>query len=145
MTSFQDVPADLLIQNLSKGLQDNDAITAPQWAEFAKTGTHRERPPVQGDWWYVRSAAVLRKVALKGPIGANHMAQLFGGPKDRGVKPNRAVSGSRKVSRCILQQLTAAGYIIGKILTPSGQSLLDEMAHSVRAEAEAKYPELARY
>jgi ribosomal protein S19E (S16A) len=52
--------------------------------------------------------------------------------------------------------LTAAGYIInahntagnvtlGKILTPSGQSLLDEMAHSVRDEAEAKYPELARY
>ena len=156
MTSFQDVPADLLIQILAKGLQDNDANTAPQWAEFAKTGTHRERPPVQGDWWYVRSAAVLRKVALKGPIGANHMAQLFGGPKDRGVKPNRAVAGSRKVSRCILQQLTAAGYIInahntagnvtlGKILTPSGQSLLDEMAHSVRDEAEAKYPELARY
>lgn len=156
MTTYHDVPADLLISDLSQRLAQNDAISAPEWADFVKTGTHRERPPVQSDWWYVRCAAVLRKVALKGPIGANHMAQLFGGPKDRGVKPNRAVAGSRKVSRTVLQQLTAAGLIadshnpagtvtLGKVLTPSGQSLLDEAAHAVRPAAEEKYPGLARY
>ena len=64
MTTFHDVPADLLISDLSQRLADNDAISAPEWAEFVKTGTHRERPPTQSDWWYTRSAAVLRKVAL---------------------------------------------------------------------------------
>jgi len=156
MTTYHDVPADLLISELSQRLVENDAITAPEWADFVKTGTHRERPPIQSDWWYVRSAAVLRKVALKGPIGANHISQLFGGPKDRGVKPNRAVAGSRKVARTVLQQLAAAGLIVdshnaagtvtlGKIVTPAGQALLDETAHTVRPQAEERYPGLARY
>lgn len=156
MTTFHDVPADLLIADLAQRLADNDSINAPEWADFVKTGTHREKPPEQSDWWYVRCAAVLRKVALKGPIGTNHMSQQFGGPKNRGVKPNRAVSGSRKVARTALQQLAAAGFIadsfntagtvtLGKIISPNGQSLLDESAHSVRPLAEERHPELARY
>ena len=93
---------------------------------------------------------------MKGPIGTNHMSQLFGGPKDRGVKPNRAVAGSRKVARTALQHLASAGFItdsyntagtdtLGKIVTPAGQSLLDESAHSVRPQAEERHPELTRY
>ena len=84
------------------------------------------------------------------------MSQLFGGPKDRGVKPNRAVAGSRKVARTVLQQLAAAEYIadsfntagtvtLGKVITPTWQSLLDECAHNVRPLAEERHPELARY
>ena len=83
MTTYYDVPADLLIGTLSSELQGFEQINPPEWAEYAKTGTHRERPPTQDDWWFIRSAAVLRKVGMKGPIGTNHMAQLFGGPKDR--------------------------------------------------------------
>ena len=111
MTTYHDVPADLLIADLAQRLSDHEVINAPEWADFVKTGTHREKPPEQSDWWYIRCAAVLRKVAMKGPIGTNHMSQLFGGPKDRGVKPNRAVAGSRKVARTVLQQLAAAEYI----------------------------------
>mgnify|MGYP003902899649 FL=1 len=75
---------------------------APEWASFVKTGTHRERPPDQDNWWSIRSAAILRKVAFKGPIGANHISQEYGGPRDRGVKPNRAAAGSRNIARTIL-------------------------------------------
>ena len=107
MTTIHDVPADLLIAELASRLGEMSHISAPDWADYAKTGTHRERPPVQSDWWQVRSAAVLRKVAIMGPIGANHMSQQFGGPKDRGVKQNRAVAGSRNVARTIMQQLTS--------------------------------------
>ena len=156
MTTLHDVPADLLIHELAVRLQSLDTISPPDWADYAKTGAHRERPPVQQDWWYVRSAAVLRKVALMGPIGANHMAQQFGGSKDRGVKQNRAVSGSRNIARTILRQLSQCGLIsskynlagtvnLGRVLTPSGQALLDEMAHSVRDAAEERYPGLSGY
>ena len=109
MTTAHDVPADLLIAELASRLSEMSDISAPDWADYAKTGTHRERPPVQSDWWQVRSAAILRKVCMLGPIGVNHMSQLFGGPKDRGVKQNRAVAGSRNVARTIMQQLTSAG------------------------------------
>ncbi len=156
MTTIHDVPADLLITELASRLSEMSDITAPDWADYAKTGTHRERPPVQSDWWEVRSAAILRKVGMLGPIGVNHMSQHFGGPKDRGVKQNRAVAGSRNVARTIMQQLTTCGLItskhnpagtvnLGKILTSEGQRLLDEVAHAVRPQAEERYPGLSNY
>jgi small subunit ribosomal protein S19e len=156
MTTYHDVPADLLIAELATRLQSMDQVSAPEWADYVKTGSHRERPPVQADWWYVRSAAVFRKVGMMGPIGANHMAQQFGGPKDRGVKQNRAVSGSRNIARTILQQLSACDLIIskhnlagtvnlGKILTGTGQSMLDDAAHAVRGSAEERYPGLSGF
>jgi len=133
-----------------------DAITAPEWADIVKTGTHRERPPEQEDWWTTRCAAVLRKVATLGPIGTNHMAQQFGGPRDRGVKPNRAVAGSRSIARNALQQLESCGLVAcrkntagtvnyGRIITPKAQSMLDEIAHELRAEVEARIPAMSKY
>ena len=156
MTTYDDVPADLLIGELSARLAEMEAISPPEWSSIVKTGTHRERPPSQDNWWFIRSAAILRKVGKLGPIGANHMAQHFGGPKDRGVKPNRAVAGSRNISRTIMQQLFNAGLIEskmnvagnvnhGKVLTPEGQSLLDSVAHDVRDQAIERHPGLSNY
>ena len=156
MTTYHDVPADLLIGEFSARLSEVDSINPPEWSKIVKTGTHRERPPAQDNWWYIRSAAVLRKVGKLGPIGANHMAQHFGGPKDRGVKPNRAVAGSRNISRTVMQQLTTAGLIQskmnlsgtvnhGKVLTPAGQKMLDSVAHAVRDEAIERHPGLSNY
>ncbi len=156
MTTYYDVPADLLIASLSEKLKSFDMISAPEWASQVKTGTHRERPPVQEDWWHTRAASVLRKVAIKGPIGTNRISQEFGGSKDRGVKKNKAVAGSRNVARKILQQLSDSGLLVeslntagnvnkGKIVSSKGQALLAEVAHSVRSEAEERYPGLEKY
>ncbi len=156
MTTYYDVPADLLISGTADRLRSFDTINPPEWASHVKTGTHRERPPVQGDWWHTRAASVLRKVAIKGPIGTNRISQEYGGSKDRGVKRNKAVAGSRNISRKLLQQLSDSGLVSdmmntagtvnrGKIVSPQGQKLLDEVAHSVRTQAEEKYPDLKRY
>jgi small subunit ribosomal protein S19e len=156
MTTYYDVPADLLITGLTEKMNSYEKIIAPEWASQVKTGTHRERPPVQDDWWHTRAASILRKVAIKGPIGTNRISQEFGGVKNRGVKKNKAVSGSRNVSRKILQQLAdsgliensmnSAGTVIhGRVVSSIGQALLDEVAHSVRGAAEQKYPGLERY
>ena len=72
MTTYYDVPADLLIAGLSVKLKSYDKVSPPEWASQVKTGTHRERPPVQEDWWHTRAASVLRKVALKGPIAVSY-------------------------------------------------------------------------
>ena len=156
MTTYNDVPADLLIGVLAEKMHSYDKISPPEWASQVKTGTHRERPPVQQDWWHTRAASMLRKVAIKGPIGTNRISQEFGGVKDRGVKKNKAVAGSRNVARKILQQLSDSGLIDnsmnsagtvnrGKIVSQKGHALLDEVAHSVRSQAEERYPGLERY
>ena len=156
MTTFYDIPADLLIPVLAGRLEAMKEVNQPDWAEFVKTGAHKERPPVQSNWWFLRSAAILRKVARMGPIGVNHLSQAFGGPKNRGSAPNRATAGSRHVIRSSLQQLEDAGLVavrrnaagtvtMGRIITPAGQKMLDDVAHEVRPQAEEAYPGLGKY
>ena len=109
MTTYHDVPADMFIPALADRLGDVEAIVAPEWAAYVKTGVTRERPPTQENWWHLRAAAVLRKVARRGPIGITALSQLFGGYKDNGSMPNTPAAGSRHVIRTAMQQLEAAG------------------------------------
>ena len=163
MTTFYDVPADLLNPALADKLSGMDGISRPQWADYVKTGIHRERPPTQSNWWEMRCAALLRKVGREGPIGVNSLAQAFGGKKDNGSNPHTPAMASRHIIRTALQQLSDAGLVgmketktvqsvdgdqklySGRIITSAGQKLLDEVAHSVREAAEEAYPGLTKY
>ena len=69
MTTAYDVPADKLISKLVEILKNEQKISPPPWSAFVKTGIHREKPPVKIDWWYTRTAAVLRKIYMKSPVG----------------------------------------------------------------------------
>lgn len=106
-------------------------VQAPDWAVFVKTGAQKERPPVNADWWEIRAASILKKVNKYGPIGANKLAKIYGGKKNRGHKPDKKVIGSRNIPRKILQQLEKAGLIkqvkepaAGKVITKKGNELL---------------------
>ncbi|MDR1690773.1 MAG: 30S ribosomal protein S19e [Candidatus Methanoplasma sp.] len=136
MVTVYDVPAEELILKTAEKLKGNDKITPPEWAEFAKTGRHTERAPMQEDWWYTRAASILRKLYVKGPMGSSKLAAEYGGFADKGAMPNRAVKGSRSIARKCMMQLEAAGYLLptgkqGRMISPAGQSLLDNTAKEV--------------
>ena len=150
MTTAFDVPATALIHATAKSLHEVKEIVAPEWAPFVKTGIHTEKPPVQADWWHTRVAAVLRKVYTEGPIGTETLRAHFGGYRDRGNRPNKAVKGSGSIAREALQQLEAAGLVQtvqaqGRIVTGKGRSLVDNAAHAARAEVQKSIPALAKY
>lgn len=150
MTTVFDVPAGPLIAEAAKRLREVKEVTPPAWAPFVKTGVHREKPPVDADWWHARVAAVLRKVYLEGPIGSERLSAEFGGHRDRGSKPNRAVRGSGSIARKALQQLEAGGLVQnvqaqGRVVTAKGRSLLDNAAHAVHGELVKSLPALAKY
>jgi small subunit ribosomal protein S19e len=139
MVTVYDVPPEKLITRTAAQLKQIDSIKAPDWAEFVKTGRHTEKAPVQPDWWFIRTASVLRKVYLIGPVGSSRLAAEYGGFADRGSKPNKAVKGSRAIARRCLIQLEQSGLIAkdkknGRIITPKGQALLDKMAKEVYDE-----------
>jgi len=141
MTTVYDVPADPLIRSVAGKLKDEKAVQPPAWAPFVTTGIHAEKPPVEADWWHVRTAAVLRKVYVMGPIGTERLRAEFGGSRDRGAKPNRAKKGSGSVIREALQQLEKAGLVEnvkgeGRRVSARGRSLLDNTAHDVRKTVE---------
>ena len=140
MTTYLDVSSETLVESVANSLKELEALQPPEWAPYVKTAAHRERTPVQPDWWYLRSAALLRKIALKGPIGTQRLAKLYSGSRDRGSKPNRSMSGSRSIIRKSLQQLEQAELIEtlmenkvcrGRMITPKGQALLDNCAYQM--------------
>lgn len=145
MTTAFDVPADSLISALSKELKENDKINEPNWAKFVKTGVHKERRPENPDWWYVRTAALLRRVYVDGPVGIRRLQTKYGGSKDRGTNPEKFRRGSGSIIRTALQQLEEAGYveqtIDGRTVTPAGRSYLDQKS----AEIIKEIPELSKY
>ena len=163
MTTYYDIPANMMISALADKLADSKDIVAPDWSEYVKTGVDRERPPTQENWWTIRAASLLRKVAKQGPIGVTNLAQTYGTVMNNGAGPNTPGVASRHIIRTALQQLEAAGLVemvatkeveteegkqqlySGRRITSAGQKLLDEVAHSCRDAANEMYPGLAKY
>jgi small subunit ribosomal protein S19e len=150
MVTLYDVPADDLIEAVAEELEER--IEQPAWAEFTKTGSGRELPPQQDDFWYVRAASLLRKLAMDGPKGIDRLSTEYGGKK-RGSTRYRVAkagtsSGSKKIIRTILQQLEEEEMVTtvkgeGRRITPEGQSFLDSVAGEVLESLDR--PELERY
>jgi small subunit ribosomal protein S19e len=150
MVNVYDVPPTQLINTLAIKLKDQGGITPPEWVDFVKTGVHREKAPDKPDWWYVRLAAVLRKVYVLGPIGISRLSSEFGGKVDRGSKPYKARKGSRSITRVALKQLEELGYVVnekgrGRLISPKGRSLLDNTSYEVFKEQAKNNAELVRY
>ena len=136
MTTVYDVPADKLVPLVAAELKGRPELAPPAWAEFAKTGVHKEMPPEDPDWWFTRGAAVLRRVYIDGPVGVERMRTFYGGRKNRGSKPNRFKKGSGSVIRELLQQLEDAGLVVkekgGRRASPAGMKFLDGIAHQLK-------------
>jgi small subunit ribosomal protein S19e len=150
MVNVYDIPAEQLIIRLAARLKSEGKILPPDWADFVKTGVHREKAPIQDDWWYHRVAAVLRKVYIKGPIGVSRLSAEFGGKVDRGSKPYKARKGSGSITRSALKQLEELGYVVnekgsGRTISPSGKSLLDNVSYEVFKELAKDNVELSKY
>ena len=135
MTTVFDVPADLLITKVAEELKNNEKIESPAWSNFVRTGVHKERKPENNDWWYVRTASIIRRVYIDGPVGVESLRTFYGGKKDRGVRPEVFKKGSGAIIRNALHQLEDAGYVEkvegGRIVTPQGRSFLDLIAGDI--------------
>ncbi len=149
MVTAYDVPPDRLIKAVSEALKKDGKIKPPEWANWVTTGVHKERGPEDNDWWYVRVASVLRKIYVYGPIGVSRLAAYYGGKEDRGSKRYKARKGSRAILRKALQQLEELGYVkkekTGRIITPQGQSFLDNTAKSVMDSLVEEREDLKKY
>jgi small subunit ribosomal protein S19e len=152
MTTLYDVPAEDLIEAVAAELAEEDAIEAPDWFAVAKTGVGRELPPEQEDFWQVRAASLLRKVAIDEPVGVGALRTAYGDSKQGStryrVRPDHKSESSGKIIRTILQQLEDAGYVeqegsAGRAVTGEGRALLDEVATDLLEELDR--PELERY
>jgi len=145
-----DVPPSRLLPRLAAELKSQAAVQPPAWAAYVRTGVHTQQAPTQPDWWYLRSASVLRKIYLKGHTGVERLAAEYGGKRDRGSAPYHARSGSRSVTREIVQQLQKSGLLeskkaVGRRISPAGMRLIATTSRAVLKELAEKDPALAKY
>ena len=135
MVTVREVKTDKFIEKLKEELKNVKEISQPEWAKFVKSGVHRERPPQQKDFWYIRAASVLRRIYLNGPVGVSSLRSYYGGRRERGYKPAHFRKSSGNIIRKILQQLEKASLIEkvakGRKITSKGQKFLDRVAYEV--------------
>ena len=151
MPTPYDVPASQFIPHLAKYIKDNvDQVQPPPWTLMVKTSSHTQSQPEDPDWWFTRTASILRKVYVEGPIGIEHLRARYGGRKNLGVRRQHARKGGGSNIRKILQQLETAGLIEtkkgkGRVLTKEGRRILDKIAAETKKEIEKNLPELKKY
>lgn len=127
-------------RELARELKERKIIQPPAWTGFVKSGVHKERPPQHPDWFYHRAASVLRTVAVRGPVGTAKLSVIYGGRKNRGVKPDQFRAASTNIIRKCLQQLEKAGLLKqaehaghkGRILTKDGSAFVKTALERVR-------------
>lgn len=127
-------------KKLAEALKKIPEFTEPEWAQFVKSGSAKERPSNDADFWYKRAASILRQIYRKNGVGVNRLRTKYGSKKNRGFKPERFKKGSGKIIRTILQQADRAGLTepgvktkgikkkkIGRQLTKKGKEFLENI------------------
>ena len=135
--TLKDVPADKFIAAYAAHLKKSRWLKLPAWVDLVKTGIHKELPPQNPDWYYVRAASLARKIYLRGGVGIGYYRHVYGGGySSRGVMQYHHQKASGAIIRHVVKQLEAIGVVEkdpkgGRRITQEGQRDIDRIAGRV--------------
>jgi small subunit ribosomal protein S19e len=119
---------------LAEALKKDKLVVQPDWVLLVKTGTSRQRPTAETDFWYKRAASILRQIYIRKIVGTQRLRTRYGGRKDRGMQPPAFFKSGGKIIRSILQQLDASGLTekvkgkhSGRQLTAKGKEFMESL------------------
>ena len=139
MTNVYDVKASELVKAAAAQLKDK--IKKPGYVNYVKSGANRERAPHDPDFWYVRSASILRQVYLNGPVGVSRLRTRYGSRKEHVVHRRHATAAGGSMIRDAFQALEGISLVkstkYGRVITPQGKAFLDRISRQV-GEKQAK-------
>jgi len=135
MTDIRSVQAGKFNKTLAEALKKSGDFPKPEWVDFVKTSPHLQRPCADEDFWYKRSASILRQIYIHEIVGVQRLRTRYGGRKDRGARPPHFVKSGGKIIRKILQQADEAGITekasgkkAGRKLTVKGKAFIEDFA-----------------
>ena len=136
MVTAYDVESAKLIKAMAEKLKGDSNIKPPIWVGYVKTGANKERAPEEPDFWYKRSASLLRKIYMHGPVGVSKLRKEYSSRKNRGAAKERSVRAGGSIIRKAMQQLEKAGLIekkgAGRIISKKGTAFVDGAAKSLK-------------
>ena len=134
MTSVKSLSAEEYNQKLAVALKKSGDFEAPEWVSFVKSGVHKMRPINEEDFWFKRTASILRQIYSRNIVGVQRLRTRYGGVKERGQRRKEFRKGSGKMIRVILQQAEKAGLVEkvkgkenGRKLTEEGRKFLESV------------------
>ncbi|GAX83836.1 hypothetical protein CEUSTIGMA_g11260.t1 [Chlamydomonas eustigma] len=135
--SVKDCPPEDFIKAYAAHLKSNDKIHLPTWVDIVKTGVFKQLSPYDEDWYFVRAAALCRRLYIRPGLGVGHFETTFGGrQRRRGAAPEIHAKAAGGLIRHILRNLESVGLLEqdpkgGRRLTASGQRDMDLIAGRV--------------
>eukprot|EP00300_Choanocystis_sp_HF-7_P038380 c5525_g1_i1.p1 GENE.c5525_g1_i1~~c5525_g1_i1.p1 ORF type:complete len:143 (-),score=12.98 c5525_g1_i1:11-439(-) len=133
--TVKDVSAQAFIAAYAAHLKREGKLELPKNPDLIKSGTSRALSPMNNDWFYVRTAAIARRVYLNPGTGVGGLRMAFGNSKNNGVRPSHFTKAAGGNLRHALQQLQKLKLIEstkegGRRISPEGQRSLDLVARS---------------
>lgn len=134
MSNVYDVDSQSINRKISAALKDK--IEKPEFINYVKSAPSRERAPVDSDFWFVRSASILRQIYINGPVGTSRLLNRYGNRTNHISRRKHHKKAGGSIIRRSLQELEKAGLIKkgpkGRIMTPQGTSFLDKISKELR-------------
>ena len=124
---------------LAEALKKIPEFKQPEWSEFVKSSSSKERPIEDPDFWCKRVASILKQIYVNEIVGVNRLRVKYGSKKNRGSKPEKFRKAGGKIIRTILQQSDKEGFTeikkitkgikgrSGRLLTEKGKSFMDNI------------------
>lgn len=110
MNAVYEINAHEYNLKLAEALKKINEFEQPEWSMFVKSSSSKKRPIEDPDFWYKRSASILKQIYKKKILGVNRLKTKYGSKKNRGYAPEKFRRASGKIIRVILQQCDAAGF-----------------------------------
>lgn len=137
MSNIFDVKGSELVKLAAQRLKSS--IKKPGYVDFAKSGADHERPPADPDFYYIRSASILRQVYINGPVGTSKLRTRYGSAKEHKVHRHHHMQSGGSVIRDAFASLEALDYIKktkkGRVITPKGKSFLDRLSKEIAKDS----------
>lgn len=134
--TVRDVDAHKFIAAYAEHLKKTGQIELPKWVDMVKTATFKQLPPADQDWYFIRAAAVARKVYMRNGLGIGAMRRMFGGRSKTGRSRRHFDVAIGGVIRHVLHDLEKLGIVEkhpdgGRRVTRKGQKDLDTIARQL--------------
>jgi len=136
--TVKDVPADEFIKAAAEFLKRQPKFDVPKYHDIVKTSVIKEFAPYDEDWFYIRSASVLRKVYLRKGTGVGALKKWYGGSDGthRGTKKAHFGTASGAIIRKAMLELEKLEMMEhcdngGRVITSKGRAEMDRIAGNI--------------
>ncbi len=138
MSNVYDVNASALVRETAARLK-GILKEPPEYISYVKSGAHRERQPQDPDFWYVRSASILRQVYINQPVGVSRLRTRYGSRKEHVMHRRHHTKAGGSLIQDSLNALEAASFVkktrAGREITPKGRSFIDKVCNDLGTAA----------